>query len=88
MKARRNRRKHRVTFEEASTVFGDRFGITYPDPDHSEYEQRFVTLGMSIANRLLIVAHLEDDERIRVISARRADPDEREDYEKAQRQGQ
>lgn len=74
-----------VTFEEASTVFGDRLGITYLDPGHSEHEQRFVTLGASIANRVLVVIHLEDDERIRIISARKADAGEREDYEEAQK---
>jgi uncharacterized DUF497 family protein len=48
-KARQNRRKHRVSFQEAATIFGDPLAITYPDPDHSFAEQRFITVGMSSA---------------------------------------
>jgi hypothetical protein len=80
-KAARNRRKHRVSFHEAATVFGDPLAITYPDPDHSTEEDRFVTVGMSHAGRVLIVAHADRDENIRVISARRATPRERKHYE-------
>lgn len=58
-KARRNRRKHRVTFEEAATILGDPLALTYLDPDHSTSEERFVTVGMSRAKRVLIVAHTE-----------------------------
>ena len=85
VKARRNRRKHRVSFQEATTVLSDPLGVTYPDPDHSEYEQRFITLGMSAASRVLVVVHLEDADRIRMISARKANQSEREDYEENQR---
>jgi uncharacterized DUF497 family protein len=61
-KARTNRRKHRVTFEEAATVYGDALALTYPDPDHSISEQRFITVGISSAGRVLIVAHAERGE--------------------------
>jgi len=80
-KARTNRRKHRVTFEEAATVYGDALALTYPDPDHSFSEQRFITVGMSSAKRVLIVAHTERGESIRIISARKATQHEREHYE-------
>ena len=80
-KARRNRRKHRITFEEAITVFDDPISAMYRDPDHSEYEERFFTVGLSSADRVLIVAHIEEDERIRIISARKATPNERKIYE-------
>ncbi|HET7107091.1 MAG TPA: BrnT family toxin [Candidatus Acidoferrum sp.] len=80
-KARANRRKHRVTFEEAATVYGDALALTYPDPDHSISEQRFITVGMSSARRLLIVAHAERGESIRIISARKATQSERKQYE-------
>jgi uncharacterized protein len=68
-KALRNRRGHRVSFEEAATVFGDPLALTYPDRDHSISEQRFITVGTSSANRVLIVAHTDRDENIRIISA-------------------
>jgi uncharacterized DUF497 family protein len=58
-KAASNLRKHRVSFEEAATAFGDPLSITIGDPDHSEDEQRFLLLGMSHAGRLLVVAHAE-----------------------------
>lgn len=80
-KARRNRRKHRVSFEEAATVFGDPLAITYPDPDHSASEQRFLTVGMSSAKRVLMVAHADRNENIRIISARKTTPGERKHYE-------
>ena len=80
-KARRNRRKHRVSFQEAASVFGDPLAITYPDPDHSESEQRFLTVGMSSAGRVLIVAHADRNENIRIISARETTPRERKHYE-------
>jgi uncharacterized protein len=80
-KARKNRRKHRVTFEEAATVYGDALALTYPDPDHSISEQRFITVGMSSAKRVLIVAHTERGASIRIISARKATHRERKHYE-------
>ena len=80
-KARQNRRKHRVSFQEAATVFGDPLALTYPDPDHSITEQRFITLGMSSASQLLIVAHMDRGENIRIINARKTTQRERKQYE-------
>ena len=80
-KARRNRRKHRISFEEAATVFGDPLAITFPDPDHSMAEQRFITIGFSRARRVLIVAHADRHAALRIISARKATPQERKSYE-------
>lgn len=80
-KARQNRRKHRVSFQEAATVFGDPLAVTYADPDHSVSEQRFITVGLSSAGRVLIVAHADRDENIRIISARKTTQRERKHYE-------
>jgi len=80
-KARINRRKHRVAFEEAATVFGDPLALTFPDPDHSEQEQRFITIGTSTAKRVLIVAHTDRGNAIRIVSARKATQRERKQYE-------
>jgi len=80
-KAALNRRKHRVSFHDAATVFGDPLAITYQDPDHSIFEQRFITVGMSSYGRVLIVAHMDRDENIRIISARKTTPGERKHYE-------
>jgi uncharacterized DUF497 family protein len=81
-KAFDNKRKHRISFEEAATVFGDPLTLTISDPLHSEGEQRFVTIGMSYRQNLIIVVHCDRDERIRIISARKATKREREEYEK------
>jgi uncharacterized DUF497 family protein len=80
-KARQNRRKHRVSFQEAASVFGDPLAISYPDPDHSMSEERFITVGMSGASRVLIVAHADRHENIRIISARKTTQRERKHYE-------
>lgn len=80
-KARRNLRKHRIDFNEASTVFADTLSITIPDPDHSQDEERWVTMGLSNRQRLLVVVYTEDEETIRLISARTADRLERRKYE-------
>ena len=69
-KAASNARKHGVTFLEAATVFRDPCAMTYLDPDHSADEERFITLGLSSGGRLLFVAHADNDDRIRIISAR------------------
>src|SRR5215831_8819932 len=85
-KERRNRQKHGVAFDEASTVFADKLSITIPDPDASNDEERVVTMGFSHRQRLLVVVHTEDDEQqiIRIISARPADPDERREHEEGE----
>lgn len=80
-KAAANVVKHGVSFEEASTVFGDRLSLTTPDPRHSQGEARFAILGLSARNRLLAVYFAERGERIRIISARQATRRERTDYE-------
>ena len=80
-KAAENIAKHGVSFQEASTVFRDPLSQTGEDPDHSIGEQRFVTFGISTSGRLLVVAHTEDGDRIRIISARVALSGERKIYE-------
>jgi uncharacterized protein len=80
-KATLNVRDHRVTFEEASTVFGDSLAVTFADPDHSAGESRHLTFGMSDQGRLLIVSHTERRGVVRIISARRAVRAERKIYE-------
>lgn len=78
-----NRRKHGVSFEEAETVFTDEHGLLIDDPDHSTTEDRFVLLGLSIRFRVLLVVHSyhEQDQVIRIISARRATKPERARYD-------
>jgi hypothetical protein len=80
-KADANLRKHRVSFAEAATVFSDSLSVTVPDPDHSVAEDRHITVGMSDHSRLLIVAHAERGDRIRIISARALTKAERKAYE-------
>ena len=80
-KAAGNLDKHGVSFEEAATVFRDPLSATTPDPDHSVDEERFVTFGVSTSDRLLVVAHSDRDDTIRIISARPATPGERTIYE-------
>jgi uncharacterized DUF497 family protein len=81
-KASENFAKHGVTFAEASTVFADPLSRTIPDPLHSEDEERFVIVGESARAHTLVVVHTHRGESIRVISARRATPRERKDYER------
>lgn len=80
-KAGANLRKHKVSFHEAATVFGDFLGVTAADPDHSAGERRYITVGRSTRGRLLMVAHTERRERIRIISARTLTPREKRAYE-------
>jgi uncharacterized DUF497 family protein len=80
-KAAANARKHHVSFEEAASVFLDPAALTFLDPDHSVSEDRALTIGRSVRRRVLLVAHTERDDRIRIISARRATRREREQYE-------
>ena len=80
-KAAKNVKKHDVSFEEASTVFGDPLALTIPDPLHSELEDRFITLGESHLRRLVVVVSTERGDRIRIISARLATRRERKNYE-------
>lgn len=78
-----NHDKHGVNFTEAVTAFGDALELTIADPDHSEAEFRFISIGMSSASRLLVVAYTERGERIRIITARLASARERKQYESA-----
>ena len=80
-KAAANLAKHGVGFEEATTVFEDVCALTYRDLDHTLVEARYLTVGMSATNRVLIVVTAERDERVRIISARKAISAERRDYE-------
>lgn len=86
-KAATSRRKHGVSFEEARTVFFDDHAMLISDPDHSQDEDRFVLLGLSVRLRTLIVCHCyrQDDDVIRIISARPADRAERRQYEERRR---
>ena len=80
-KAAANAKKHRVTFEEASSVFLDPLALTFLDPDHSEEEDREITIGRSVWQRVLFVAHVGREDRVRIISARRATRREHRQYE-------
>ncbi len=75
--------KHKVSFEEASTVFDDPMFITVLDEEHSQDEQRYITIGLSKNNQLLMVAHTERDNRVRIISARKATRNEEKFYAEA-----
>ena len=84
-KAAANLRKHRVSFDEAVTVFADFFGITAPDPDHSSEELRYITVGRSNRERLIMVAHAECRGTLRIISARKLTRSERIAYQENSR---
>ncbi len=77
-----NKRKHKVSFEEAQSVFFDENAMRFYDPDHSEDEDRFLMLGISFSLRVLVVCHCyrENDSVIRIITARKADKSEQADY--------
>lgn len=80
-KAERNVRKHGVTFAEASSVFDDPMFITLLDDEHSVDEERFITIGLSNKNRLVMIAHAERESQIRIISARKATKNEEKFYQ-------
>ena len=82
-KAQANVKKHRVTFEEAASVFLDPSALTFLDPDHSDEEDREITIGRSARQRVLFVAHAPRDGRLRIISARKASRKEQKRYEEA-----
>ncbi|HMP41595.1 MAG TPA: BrnT family toxin [Roseiflexaceae bacterium] len=81
-KAHANEQNHGITFEEASTVFGDTLSLTIYDTEHSDTEDRLIIIGLSLQHRLLVVAHTDRGETIRIISARRATAYERKTYER------
>ena len=80
-KANANLQKHRVSFDEATTIFSDRFSITVFDPDHSPSEERYIHIGSSDRGRLLVVVYTERGLSIRIISCRKATARERVIYE-------
>jgi hypothetical protein len=80
-KAALNVEKHGVSFQEAATVFNDPLSVTFPDPDHSMGESRYVIIGISRLAQLLVVAHTDRGEKVRIISARKATRQEKRFYE-------
>ena len=80
-KAARNLIKHGISFAEATSVFGDPLSDTFPDPDHSFDELRFVITGSTESGKILVVAHTDDGELVRIISVREASSEERKSYE-------
>jgi uncharacterized DUF497 family protein len=82
-KAAENLKKHGVDFREAATALDDPLSTTFPDTDHSQFERRYLTIGMSTRQRVLIVSHTEEDDTVRIINARRGTRRERRFYEEA-----
>ncbi len=80
-KAAENQKRHGVSFDEAITIFYDPLAATVDDPDHSVEEERFITIGYSVRERLLVVSHTERKGGLRIISARRATARERKRHE-------
>ena len=80
-KEKANLRKHKVSFAEGESVFSDMLSVTIPDPDHSIEENRFIDIGISDKNRVLVVVYTEREERIRIVSVRKATKAERKIYE-------
>ena len=80
-KAASNEQKHGVSFTEAETVFADPLSLTGYDPDHSDNEDRYITMGTSLDGRLLVISHTDRESRVRIIRARVANRRERRDYE-------
>jgi uncharacterized DUF497 family protein len=83
-KEAQNRRKHGIAFRDAATVFDDLLSTTYPDLAHSKAEQRYITIGMTEKGRIIVVAHTEENDTVRIISARPATRYERRFYEEGQ----
>lgn len=88
-KARENLKKHKVSFEEAKTVFNDSLLITFPDEEHSETEDRYISIGTSAPNKVLLVIHTERETAeatliIRLISCRKATVSEQKTYEEGE----
>jgi uncharacterized DUF497 family protein len=81
IKARTNLRRHGVSFEKAKSVFKDPLTMTFPDREHSEMEERYITIGASTSREILLVVHTDQGESIRLISARGVTSKERRAYE-------
>jgi uncharacterized protein len=80
-KANQNFKKHGIPFDEAVTAFYDPLSATFEDPDHSTEEQRYITVGLSSKNHLIVVAHTDRGDKTRIITARSATPHERKRHE-------
>ena len=80
-KARENLKQHKVGFDEGRTIFNDPFLLTFPDIDTSDAEERYVNIGLSVRDRVLVLIHTERQGRIRIISCRKASARERRHYE-------
>lgn len=80
-KAASNLFKHGISFVEAATVFNNPLSDTFPDSDHSLEENRFIIIGSTASGKILVVAHADDGDLVRIISAREATPGERQSYE-------
>lgn len=80
-KSKSNLKKHGISFHEAGTVFDDPLALTFPDPDHSGIENRYLTFGLSTERHFLVVAHTDRGNKIRIISARLMTKQERKIYE-------
>ena len=81
-KASANLKKHKISFEEASSVFGDPMATTIDDPQVRSAEYRFITIGLSMLGQLIVVVHTDRNDKIRIISARKATRAERSQYER------
>jgi uncharacterized DUF497 family protein len=80
-KAKENLKKHRVSFEEAISILSDPLSVTILDPNHSSEEERYIDIGTSSKGRILVVAYTERGQHIRIITCRKATPNERRKYE-------
>jgi uncharacterized DUF497 family protein len=80
-KARENLKKHKVGFDEGKTIFNDPLLLTFPDIDTSDAEERYVNIGLSVRDRVLVLIHTERQGRIRIMSCRKASARERRHYE-------
>lgn len=83
-KESQNRKKHGIAFREAATIFDGLLSTTYPDLAHSKEEQRYITIGMTESGKIIVVAHTEAADTVRIISARPATRRERRFYEEEQ----
>jgi uncharacterized DUF497 family protein len=81
VKAKANFKKHKVSFEEGKTIFNDPFLFTFPDSEHSIKEERYVNISLSAKGRILVLTHTERQDKIRIISCRKATARERRFYE-------
>ena len=85
-KAEDNLKGHKVSFDEAASVFTDPFALTFDDPEHSFYEQRYITIGTSARQRILLLSHADRaDDHVRIISARKATPREKYAYQESRK---